>query len=199
VKHLQERFKILRPLSIRDFALLWTGMSVSMVGDGVTYVALAWQVYELWNVPTAMSIVGVAWTLPMLVFLLIGGVVSDRFERRRVMILSDVVRGLSVATMGVLAITGRIELWHIFVLIAIYGSGESFFWPSFGAIVPDLVPRGLLVEANSLEEALRRLLAELAARSRWTNGRSGGSPARRWVASRSLPSSAPASGSARCS
>jgi hypothetical protein len=137
-------------------------MAVSMMGDGVTYVALAWQVYELWNAPTAMSIVGVAWTLPMLVFLLVGGVVSDRFERRRVMIASDIVRGLSVATIGLLAITGRIELWHIFVLMAVYGTGESFFWPSFGAIVPDLVPRGLLVEANSLEQFVRPIAFQLA-------------------------------------
>jgi MFS family permease len=162
MNRLQERFKILRPLSIPDFRLLWTGMAVSMLGDGVTYVALAWQVYDLSNVPTAMSVVGVAWTLPMLVFLLIGGVVSDRFDRRRVMIASDVVRGLSVAAIGALAVSGRLELWHIFGLIAIYGTGESFFWPSFGAVVPDLVPRGMLVEANSLEQFVRPVMFQLA-------------------------------------
>jgi DHA3 family tetracycline resistance protein-like MFS transporter len=158
---LQQRFKILRPLSIRDFALLWTGLSVSMIGDGVTYVALAWQVYELSNIPTAMSVVGVAWTLPMLLFLLVGGVVSDRFDRRRVMVLSDVVRGSAVALIGVLSVTGRIELWHILVLIALYGSGEAFFGPAFGAIVPDIVPRSMLVQANSLEQFVRPVAFQL--------------------------------------
>jgi MFS family permease len=155
VLRFQDRFKLLRPLSIRDFSLLWTGMGISMLGDGVTFVALAWQVYELSNVPTAMSVVGVAWSLPMVVFLLVGGVVSDRFDRRRVMIASDVVRGIAVASMGVLSITGHIELWHVLVLIALYGVGEAFFAPAFGAIVPDIVPGHLLVEANSLEQFVR--------------------------------------------
>ena len=79
--------RILRPLGIRDFALLWTGMTVSLLGDGIYFVAIAWQVYELSNAPTALSIVGVAWTLPQVLFLLLSGVISDRFDRRRVMIL----------------------------------------------------------------------------------------------------------------
>ena len=80
------RVGILRPLRIRDFALLWAGATVSLAGDGVYVVALAWQVYELSDSPTALSLVGVAWTLPLGLFVLLGGVVSDRFERRRIMI-----------------------------------------------------------------------------------------------------------------
>ncbi|MFN2489668.1 MAG: MFS transporter [Actinomycetota bacterium] len=158
---MRDRIKILRPLSIRDFSLLWTAMSVSMVGDGITFVALAWQVYELSNVPTALSAVGVAWTLPMVVFLLVGGVVSDRFDRRRVMIASDIVRGIAIGSMGILSVTGRIELWHIFALIALYGAGEAFFAPAFGAIVPDIVPGDMLVEANSLERFVRPLAFQM--------------------------------------
>lgn len=152
---LSSRFKILEPLSIRDFALLWTGLTVSGTGDGITLVALAWQVYELSNVPTAMSVVGVAWSLPMVVFLLLGGVVSDRFDRRSVMIASDLVRGVAVAAMGVLSITGLLELWHVWALIGVYGAGEAFFGPAFGAIVPDIVPKTQLVAANSLEQLVR--------------------------------------------
>ncbi len=61
--------RILRPLRIRDFALLFGGTTVSLFGDGIYIVALAWQVYDLSNVPTALSVVGVAWTLPMVAFL----------------------------------------------------------------------------------------------------------------------------------
>ncbi|MBA2311962.1 MAG: MFS transporter, partial [Actinobacteria bacterium] len=139
--------KILRPLKIRDFALLWSGMTVSLLGDGIYIVALAWQVYELSNVPTALSIVGVAWTAPMVLFLLLGGVMSDRVDRRKVLILSDTIRGIAVAAIGVLSITGTIQLWHMFVLVAVYGVGDAFFGPAFGAIVPDLVPRNMLLEA----------------------------------------------------
>ena len=70
------RLKILRPLAIRDFALLWAGAAVSLLGDGVYIVTIAWQVYELSDTPTALSLIGVAWTLPMAAFLLVGGLVS---------------------------------------------------------------------------------------------------------------------------
>jgi DHA3 family tetracycline resistance protein-like MFS transporter len=151
----------MRPLSIRDFSLLWTGMGVSMIGDGITLVALAWQVYELSNVPTAMSMVGVAWSLPMVVFLLLGGVVSDRFDRRRVMMASDLIRGAAIGTMGLLSVSGALRLEHVLVLIAVYGAADAFFSPAFGAIVPDIVPRGMLVEANSLEQFVRPIALQM--------------------------------------
>lgn len=154
--------RILRPLGIRDFALLWTGMTVSLLGDGIYFVAIAWQVYELSNAPTALSVVGVAWTLPQVLFLLFSGVISDRFDRRRVMIVADVVRGLAIGVIGALAVAGALELWHLFVLVAFYGAGEALFWPSFTAIVPDIVPQDLLVEANSLDIFVRTLTARMA-------------------------------------
>lgn len=130
-------------------------MTVSLLGDGIYFVAIAWQVYELSNAPTALSVVGVAWTLPQVLFLLLGGVISDRFDRRRVMILADVVRGVAIAVVGVLAVGGKLELWHLLVLVAFYGAGEALFMPSFTAIVPDIVPTDLLVEANSLDIFVR--------------------------------------------
>ena len=156
------RIKILRPLALRDFALLWTAMAVSFLGDGVYLVAIAWQVYDLSNVPTALSLVGVAWTLPMVLFLLAGGVISDRFDRRKVMIASDVIRGLAIGALGILSVTETIELWHVIGLVAIYGIGEAFFGPAFGAIVPEIVPPELLVEANSLDQFVRPLTFQLA-------------------------------------
>lgn len=149
------RIGILRPLKIRDFRLLWTAMTVSFFGDGIYLVAIAWQVYELSNVPTALSAVGVAWSLPMTLFLLIGGVLTDRFERRRIMIAADVLRGSAVATMGVLSITGSVRLWHLILLAVVYGTGQALFAPAFGAIVPEIVPRNLLTEANSLDSFVR--------------------------------------------
>ena len=71
------RVRLLEPLAERDFALLTAGAFISLLGDGFFYVALAWQVYEISNVPTALSLVGLAWTLPLLFFVLIGGVFSD--------------------------------------------------------------------------------------------------------------------------
>ena len=149
------RVGILRPLRIRDFALLWAGATVSLAGDGVYVVALAWQVYELSDSPTALSLVGVAWTLPLALFVLLGGVVSDRFERRRIMIAADLVRVLAAATIGVLSLTGAIELWHLIALAAVFGSGEAFFGPAFMSFVPQIVPKDLLLQANSLDQFIR--------------------------------------------
>jgi MFS family permease len=154
--------KLLKPLSVRDFGLLWTGMTVSLLGDGVYVVALAWQVYDISNAPTALSLVGLAWTLPMVLFLLLGGVVSDRFDRRKVMIASDIVRGASVLTIGILSVTDSLTLWNLIPLVAVFGVGEAFFGPAFGAIVPEIVPPEMLLEANSLDQFVRPLSFQLA-------------------------------------
>src|SRR5581483_3879192 len=97
------RVGLLRPLRTRDFRLLWMGMSVSLVGDGMFLVATAWTAYALWNAPAALSVIGIALTAPTIACLLIGGAVSDRFDRRLVMLWSDLGRGLAVGLLAVLA------------------------------------------------------------------------------------------------
>ena len=148
---------IFRPLVIRDFALLWTGLTVSLVGDGIYTVAIAWQVYELSNAPTALAVVGAAWMVPQVLLLLLGGAISDRVDRRQVMMLSDAIRGAAIATMGVLAVTGALELWHVVCLVAVYGAGSALFVPAFSAMVPQLVPAEMLLQANSLGQFVRPL------------------------------------------
>lgn len=149
------RVAMFRPLKVRDFALLWSGMSVSLLGDGIYYVALPWQVLQLSNAATALSVVGVAWTLPMVLFLLLGGVISDRFDRKRVMIVSDLIRFAAIGAVGLLSVVGALELWHVLVFVAFYGIGDALFNPAFGAIVPDVVPSEMLTEANSLDQFVK--------------------------------------------
>src|SRR5688572_6848824 len=114
-----KQVRILQPLRERDFALLTGGSAISLIGDGFFHVALAWQVYQISNVPTAMSFVGVAATLPLVIFILIGGTFSDRYDRRRLMIGADLLRGLAIGAMGVLSMLGVLELWHMAVMMAI--------------------------------------------------------------------------------
>ena len=142
------RVNLVAPLRHRDFALLWGGQTGSLIGDGVFLVAMAWQVYALSNAPTALSMVGIAMTVPTIVLLLIGGVVTDRFDRRRVLLAADVVRGVAVGLMAVLSLTGTLELWHMFGLVALYGAGTAFFGPAFDAIVPDLLPESGLAQGE---------------------------------------------------
>ena len=153
-------------------------MTMSLMGDGIFLVALAWQVYELSNVPTALSIVGVAMTVPQILFLLVGGVVSDRFDRRKVMIAADAVRAVSVAALGLLSIGGVLELWHIMIVAAAFGGGSAFFGPAFDAIVPQLVPSADLNQANSLDQFIRPAAARMIgpAIGGWLIGAWGGNP-----------------------
>jgi hypothetical protein len=154
-EELPGRIGILRPLRLRDFALLWTGMAISMVGDGVYVVAIAWQVYEISNRPSALALVGVAWSLPQVLLMLLSGALADRFDRRRLMIAGDLIRCAAIATIGTLSITGRLTVALVVGLVVVYGVGQAIFQPSFSAIVPTIVPVNLLVEANSLAQFVR--------------------------------------------
>src|SRR5438876_1459573 len=116
------RVRLLTPLRLRDFRFLWTGMTVSLLGDGIFLVAIAWQVYQLSNAPAALSVVGVAMSVPHVVLLLLGGVVSDRFDRRKVMVGADLLRGAAIGLLGLLSVTGALELWHVLLLTALYGA-----------------------------------------------------------------------------
>lgn len=155
------RIGVLRPLVRRDFALLTAGSFVSQLGDGFFFVALAWQVYEISNVPTALSLVGLAWTLPLILFVLIGGVFSDRYDRRWLMVGADLIRAAAIGLLGLLSLTDVLEIWHILLLIAVVGIGDAFFNPASTAIVPDLVPERLLPQANALGSLVRPLTGRL--------------------------------------
>jgi len=94
---------LLSPLRQRDFRILWTGMTISLIGDGIFLIAIAWESYSLWNAPVALSIVGIGMTIPTIAFLLIGGVVSDRRDRRVVMAWADGLRAVAVAVLTLIA------------------------------------------------------------------------------------------------
>jgi len=153
--------RILRPLRHRDFALLISGRAVSMSGDGFFIVALAWQVYLIDNDPAALSLVGFAGTVPLLLFLLVGGALTDRYDRRLLMIGADLVRAIAIGTLGVLSIAGVIQLWHIALAEAVVGVASAFFNPASTAIVPDVLPAEDLAQANALSGILRRLTISL--------------------------------------
>jgi Transmembrane secretion effector len=148
---------VLRVLRHRDFGLLWLGQAVSLIGDGIYLVAIAWLVLDISNEPSALALVGLAWTFPQVAALLIGGVLSDRFERRRLLVIADLVRCVAIGAIAVLTLAHAIELWHVIVLVVFYGVGDALFQPAFSAIVPDVVPRGELLQANAIRELMEPL------------------------------------------
>ncbi len=130
-------------------------MTVSMVGDGIYVVAIAWQVYQLSNTPTALAAVGIARSLPQIILLLGSGVLSDRVDRRHLMIAGDILRLLAMGAVGVFSIAGELTIPLLIGLVVVYGVGQALFGPAFSSIVPSIVPAELLVEANSLGQFVR--------------------------------------------
>jgi hypothetical protein len=152
---------LLGPLRHRDFRRLWSGMTLSLVGDGAFLVAMTWQVYILSNAPTALAFVGIAMSVPTIVLLLVGGAVSDRIDRRRLMMTSDLVRAGAVGLLAVLTLTGTLALWHVVAVCAVYGAATAFFNPAFDAIVPDMLPAAQLAQANALDQLVRPIAFRL--------------------------------------
>jgi MFS family permease len=156
------RVRLFSPLAHRDYRLLAGGMSVSLLGDGLFLVALAWQVYSLSDAPTALATVGIAMTIPTITCLLIGGAVSDRFDRRLVMLIADAVRAVVLAGLAALAVTGALVFWELLAIAVVYGAATAFFNPASDALVPQLLPADALPQANSLDQLIRPLALRLA-------------------------------------
>ena len=135
----------------RQFRLLWLGQATSTLGDGLVPVALSFAVISTLNrSATALGVVLAAHILPLVLFVLAGGVWADRLPRQVVMLVSDVIRGAVQATIAVLLLTGSAEVWHLAVLIAVYGTAEAFFQPAATGLVPATVSPPRLQQANAL-------------------------------------------------
>jgi len=150
------------PLAHRDFRLLWIGASASLLGDGVYLVALAWQAYTLTHRPSGLALLGICGTVPQLLALLAGGLISDRHDRRVVLLTADLARFAAVGAVAALVLAGNIRIWHLATLSVIYGLGAGIAAPAFDAIVPSLVPEADLEQANALEQFLRPFMLRLA-------------------------------------
>lgn len=137
-------------LKERQFRLLWLGQATSTLGDGLVPVALAFAVIgSLDRGPTALGIVLAAQTLPLVAFVLAGGVWADRLPRQMVMLVSDVVRCVVQATLAILLLTGNAEIWHLAVLMALYGTAQAFFQPAATGLVPATISPQRLQQANA--------------------------------------------------
>ena len=134
----------------RDFALLFSGQAISVIGDALFPVALAFAVLELSGSPASLGLVLASQALPLALFALVGGVVGDRLSRQKLMLASDLARAAVQTVAAALLIAGEAEIWHLAVLAALYGAAEAFFRPAAGGLIPRLVPDEHLMQANSL-------------------------------------------------
>jgi MFS family permease len=137
-------------LGLRNFRNLFIGEAVSLLGDGLFPVALTFGVLDLHGSGTDVGIVLAAFSLPMVLFTLIGGVWSDRLRREWVMIASDLVRFVTMTLIAALLLAGRAEVWSLALLGFVYGCGDAFFFPAYTALIQQIVPFERLQEANAL-------------------------------------------------
>ena len=135
----------------RQFRLLFLGQALSVIGDRMTQVVLPFAVLSVGGSVTDVGIVAAAGFVPFLFLGLIGGVVADRIERRRILIASDVVRMATQGAAGVLLLAGAAHVWHLAVLAALFGGADAFFSPAFSGLLPQTIaePRHLQ-PANAL-------------------------------------------------
>lgn len=145
-----------RAFQSRPFTLLWTGQTVSRMGDFAFNTALAWQVLLLTHSSTAMGFVLVASSIPQLIFLLIGGVAADRLPRLLVLLCSDTGRAIAVLIIALLSWLHMLQLWHLVTLALIFGIAQGFFLPTYQSIPAQLVEVEMLPSANALNGLSRQ-------------------------------------------
>ena len=135
--------------SSRDFRLLWAGQTISFTGDAAFVVALGWRVTQLTGKVGTLGFVLALESLAMLLTLLLGGVLADRYPRARLMIGSDLARAAVLAVFLTIDLTGNLSLTAVLALAAAFGAADGFFQPAFGGIVPLVVEQPMLPSANS--------------------------------------------------
>lgn len=147
----------------RNFALLFASRSISYFGTYLAPIAVAFAVLDLTGSATDTGIAFACWTLAQVATLMIGGVVADRLPRRLVMVASDLGNVCVRTTMGVLLLSGHARIWEIFVLQALGGAATAFYSPASSGLVPEIVERERLQQANAFMGIARYLAFPLGA------------------------------------
>ncbi|GAA2221706.1 MFS transporter [Streptomyces nogalater] len=151
----------LRPFGERNFRYLWSGFAVSLLGDGMMFVALPWLVLSLNDSTTALAAIGVVMAVSALPAALLAGIWVNRYGARRVMLAGDMLRAVVLASIGLLGLTDSLTTWYLYVGLAVFSAAEAVFVPAFNTMVQSLVPAEHLVGANSVDQVIRPLMWRL--------------------------------------
>ncbi|MFE4695794.1 MFS transporter [Streptomyces sp. NPDC056738] len=133
-----------------QFARLFIGQSLSVLGDRVSFVAVPFAVLSVGGSASDVGLLAAAGLAPMLLFALVGGVWADRFRRHRIMLVSDLVRCAVQGLAAVLLLTGVAEVRHLVLLMVVFGTADAFFMPAATGLIPLVVGADRLREANAL-------------------------------------------------
>jgi len=148
---------ILVALEHRDYRLLFFAGVASTLGGGLQGLTNTWQIYLLTGSPLQIGLSGAARAVPILLFSLIGGVIADRFDRRRIIVVSQVMNAVFALLLGLLTATETVQVWHIYAVTFLNASLMSISQPGRRAIIASLVPRHHLMNAFALNQNLFNL------------------------------------------
>src|SRR4051812_22644141 len=142
--------KVFKAFQYRDFRLMWFGACVSSIGTWMQIVAQSWLIYRLSHSAFLLALDQFLGGIPIFLFSLIGGVVADRVERRRILLGSQYVQLASSALLAILVATGVVHIWHILCLSFVSGLAQAFGGPAYQALIPTLVKREDMPNAIAL-------------------------------------------------
>lgn len=144
-----------RALRYRNYRLFFAGQSVSLSGTWIQIVAVSWLIYRLTNSPLLLGIVAFAGQVPTFIIAPFAGVVADRFNRRKILIITQTALMLQALILAFLAISGHIAVWHIFILNILLGLASGFDIPARQAFVVDIIEnKGDLINAIALNSSM---------------------------------------------
>jgi MFS family permease len=157
MENLQEKssISIFRNL---NFFFIWVGQSVSLVGDFLYMIALMWWVLEKTGSTAAMATVAICSSLPSIILGPFAGTYVDRVDKRKLLILMDLGRGILIIIPGILYFLNQLQVWHIFIIAAFLSSMSTFFNPALASFIPVIVDKEQLIRANSLSQLSNNLL-----------------------------------------
>ncbi len=136
-----------------EFRILWFGMLPSMFALQMGTVTIGFVAYDLTGIAAVLGIIAAGMGIPMFSLSLIGGVVADRVRKRNIIFASQMAVGIAVTAVGVLILTDRIEIWHLFIMALVQGTSFAFNMPARQAYIAEVVPRDHLMNAVALNNA----------------------------------------------
>lgn len=143
-------------LQNRNYTLIFFGQLLSAIGDQLYALALLWLTYRLTGSPTMMALVGAAEYLPYLLFGLLGGLLADRFDRRRLMIVVDLIRMLAVSLVPLLYYLNLLQAWHLVAVALVQASASAFFIPARSSMMVSILPESDFQRGSAMYSATIR-------------------------------------------
>lgn len=136
----------------KNFTLLWVGKLISQLGDKFYAIALAWWILQKTNSPAIMGFFLLVSVLPGILFGFFAGALTDRWKRKNILIVADIIRGCLVLAITIFSIYDMLEVWHVFLIGFLLSLATAFFDPAMQSIIPEIVEKEKLTKANGISQ-----------------------------------------------